>query len=57
MFQDYLEFGQRMAPMVINSPYFLNDQLDQGKKLLFEGAQGTLLCIDAGMYPYRSGIQ
>ena len=52
MFQDYLEFGRRMAPMVINSPYFLNDQLDQGKKLLFEGPQGTLLCIDAGMYPY-----
>jgi len=36
----------------INSEYYLNQQLDAGKKILAEGAQGTLLDIDFGSYPF-----
>jgi adenylosuccinate synthase len=37
---------------LINSEYFLNEALKAGKKVLAEGAQGTLLDIDFGSYPY-----
>ncbi len=36
----------------VNSEYFLNEQLNAGKKILAEGAQGTLLDIDFGSYPF-----
>ncbi|MFK5857005.1 MAG: adenylosuccinate synthetase, partial [Bacteroidota bacterium] len=36
----------------INSEYYLNEQLKAGKKILAEGAQGTLLDIDFGSYPF-----
>jgi adenylosuccinate synthase len=36
----------------INSEYFINQALDNGKKVLAEGAQGTMLDIDFGSYPY-----
>jgi len=52
IFQDYLHFGEKIRPYVIQSAYFLNNALDQRKKILFEGAQGCLLCVDHGMYPY-----
>lgn len=35
-----------------NTEYFINDQLQEGKKILAEGAQGTLLDIDFGSYPF-----
>jgi len=37
---------------VIDSEYFINQLLDDGKKILAEGAQGTLLDVDFGTYPY-----
>jgi adenylosuccinate synthase len=37
---------------LVNSEYFLNNALDSGKKILAEGAQGTMLDIDFGSYPY-----
>jgi len=37
---------------LIDSEYYLNDALKQGKKILAEGAQGSLLDIDFGSYPY-----
>jgi adenylosuccinate synthase len=37
---------------LVNSEYFLNKALDDGKKILAEGAQGTMLDIDFGSYPY-----
>ena len=36
----------------VNSSYFLNDFMSKGKKILAEGAQGTLLDIDFGTYPF-----
>jgi len=37
---------------VVDSVYYLNDQIKQGKKILAEGAQGSMLDIDFGTYPY-----
>ncbi len=44
--------GERIAPYVGDVELFINDLLDQGRKVVFEGAQGTLLDIDHGTYPY-----
>ncbi|MCD6313037.1 MAG: adenylosuccinate synthase [Thaumarchaeota archaeon] len=46
------EMGERLSPYVGDVELFVNDLLDQGKKVVFEGAQGTLLDIDHGTYPY-----
>ena len=48
----YNEFADRLAPYVTNISVDLYNSLKSGKKLLFEGAQGTHLDIDHGTYPY-----
>ena len=48
----YLGYAKTLAPHVVNSMRFLREAMAQGKRLLFEGAQGTLLDIDHGTYPY-----
>lgn len=45
-------FAQRLQPFVTDTSVYLNKALDEGKRMLFEGAQGTLLDIDHGTYPY-----
>lgn len=47
-----LDCAKRLAPMVTNSVYTVNNAIRQGKKILFEGAQGGLLDIDHGTYPF-----
>jgi adenylosuccinate synthase len=49
------EIGQRLAPMIKDTTHLLHDQLTIGKKLLFEGANGSLLDVDHGTYPYVTG--
>ncbi len=48
----YSGYARRLAPHVVNGSRFLQEALRQHKRLLFEGAQGTLLDIDHGTYPY-----
>lgn len=48
----YKEIAQRIKPMIVDSAYYLNRALDQRQKVLIEGANGTLLDIDHGTYPY-----
>lgn len=50
--QEYLEFDKRIDPYVKDVSVFLNEALQEGKRILMEGAQGTLLDIDAGTYPF-----
>lgn len=45
-------FYNRISHRLINIPYYLNDADSNGKKILFEGAQGSLLDIYYGTYPY-----
>ncbi len=47
-----LEYGRRLSPYIGDVEIFVNDLLDRGGKVVFEGAQGTLLDIDHGTYPY-----
>jgi adenylosuccinate synthase len=44
--------GERIARYVSDTSLLLNDWMDQGKSILFEGAQGTLLDLDHGSYPF-----
>jgi adenylosuccinate synthase len=47
-----LQLGERLRPMVRDVSLMLNQAMATGKSILFEGAQGTLLDIDHGTYPY-----
>jgi adenylosuccinate synthase len=47
-----LELGERMRPMIADVSRELNEAHRNGDNLLFEGAQGTLLDVDHGTYPY-----
>ncbi|MFH1520561.1 MAG: adenylosuccinate synthase [Candidatus Micrarchaeota archaeon] len=49
---DLFEFGQKIKSRIINSAYILNKAVDEKKEILLEGAQGTLLDMDHGTYPY-----
>ncbi len=49
---DYRAYAERLRPFVTDTSVLLNRLLDEGKTVLFEGAQGTLLDIDHGTYPY-----
>ena len=52
IFEEYYEYGQQMAKFVCDTSVVLNDALDNGKRVLFEGAQGVMLDIDQGTYPF-----
>jgi len=52
VFSQYRVFAGRIAPLVADTSLLLNRALDQGRRVLFEGAQGTLLDIDHGTYPF-----
>jgi adenylosuccinate synthase len=47
-----LNLRERLRDMVVNAPYYLNMELASGKRVLLEGAQGTMLDLDFGTYPY-----
>ncbi len=48
----YTAFGETMRPHIADTTHLLHDALAGGKKVLFEGAQGSLLDVDHGTYPY-----
>ncbi len=49
---EYLEYGERLTPYLADTTLVLNTALDEGKTLLLEGAQATLLDVDHGTYPF-----
>jgi len=49
---EYLAFGERLRPIVVEASKLLSDALDEGKSVLLEGAQGTMLDLDHGTYPF-----
>ncbi|HOT97320.1 MAG TPA: adenylosuccinate synthase [bacterium] len=50
--QDYLEFDRRIDAYVKDTTVLINRAIDTGEEVLIEGAQGTMLDIDFGTYPY-----
>ena len=49
---EYLGYAERLRPFVCDSTVWLHKAIEGGKRLLFEGAQGSLLDVDHGSYPY-----
>jgi adenylosuccinate synthase len=52
LYQQCLELGQRLRPFITDVRALIETHRDQGKAILLEGAQGALLDIDHGTYPY-----
>lgn len=52
IYEEYMEYAEELKDYVIETTQFLDDALRNGKKILFEGAQGTFLDVDYGTYPY-----
>jgi adenylosuccinate synthase len=49
---EYRRIAERIRPLVCDTARLLNDNMRSGKRILFEGAQGTMLDIDHGTYPF-----
>jgi adenylosuccinate synthase len=52
VYAKYMECGQKLAPHISDTVVVLNEALSAGNNVLLEGAQGALLDIDHGTYPY-----
>jgi len=52
MYEDYARAAERIAPFIADTSRMLNQAIDDGRSVMFEGAQGTLLDIDHGTYPF-----
>src|SRR4051794_13746427 len=52
MYTEYAQAAEKIAPFVADTAVLLNQALRQGESILFEGAQGTMLDIDHGTYPF-----
>ncbi len=50
--RQYLQYAEQLRPHICDTVLLLNRSLEQGARLLFEGAQGTMLDVDLGTYPY-----
>src|SRR5207245_1764570 len=50
--EETLKLGEKIRGYICDSAELVNHALDEGKSVLFEGAQGTMLDIDHGTYPY-----
>ncbi|GLB47307.1 adenylosuccinate synthetase [Philodulcilactobacillus myokoensis] len=52
IYDEYYQYGQEIKKYVTDTSKLINDALDQKKHVLFEGAQGCMLDVDHGTYPY-----
>ena len=52
LYNEYIEYGEILKPYVCDTSILLNKEVEAGKKILFEGAQGVMLCIENGTYPF-----
>lgn len=52
IYDEYRRFAARLKPFVRDTALYLYEAAHKGKRILFEGAQGTLLDVDHGTYPY-----
>ena len=52
IFNEYMEHAEKLSPYIADTDILINDMISKQKNILCEGAQGTLLDIDHGTYPY-----
>lgn len=50
--KEYMDYAERLADRITDTGVMINEALERGDKILFEGAQGAMLDIDLGTYPY-----
>ncbi|MFN2490766.1 MAG: adenylosuccinate synthase [Actinomycetota bacterium] len=50
--ESYMAYGRRLAPHIADTSAFVQGALDEGRRVLFEGAQATMLDLDHGTYPF-----
>jgi len=50
--EEYHGYGKLLEPYIVDSSLFVNKAIDEGCSIIMEGAQGTLLDVDHGTYPY-----
>ena len=52
LYEQYLRYGEILAPRIVNGTVWINEHIRAKKRVMFEGAQGTMLDIDHGTYPF-----
>ena len=52
VYNKYMDLAKKIGHMICDTSALINKALESDKKILFEGAQGMMLCIDHGTYPY-----
>ena len=52
IYNEYMGYANELAPFICDTSVLLNKYLEDDKKVLFEGAQGAMLCLDHGTFPY-----
>jgi adenylosuccinate synthase len=52
LIEQYLRFGEILSSRIINGTVVINEKIRDGRSVMFEGAQGTMLDIDHGTYPF-----
>ena len=52
IFNQYKKYAERIEKYIVDATFLISKALDENKRVLFEGAQGTMLDIDHGTYPY-----
>ena len=52
IYNEYVEYSKRLAPLTTDTGAELYSAIKSGKRVVFEGAQGTLLDLDSGTYPF-----
>ncbi len=52
VYEQYMELGRRLGTYICDTSVLINGEIEKNSKILFEGAQGVMLCIDHGTYPY-----
>jgi adenylosuccinate synthase len=52
IYEQYVALGQRLKPYVVDTAHLMGQLLNERKRVVFEGAQGVMLDVDHGTYPY-----
>ena len=52
LIEEFCEYADKLRPMIVDTGVMVDEAVKRGKKVLFEGAQGNMLDIDLGTYPY-----
>ncbi len=52
LYKEFLSLGEIFKPYITDTSVLLNRLIQEDKNILFEGAQGSMLCVDHGTYPY-----